>query len=81
MAVSSETIYWTQSILKHFEPKFKQYQTLSDTLCKSEKYQEVKKLFTAIKKKIENYQLDAKKIFYAFVKEDCIDKLQLKLLR
>ena len=44
-------------------PKFKQYQTLSDTLCKSEEYQEVEKLFTTIKKKIEDYQNEAKKNF------------------
>ena len=44
-------------------PKFKQYQTLSDTLCKSEEYQEVEKLFTIINKKIEDYQNEAKKNF------------------
>jgi hypothetical protein len=81
MAVSSGTIRWAQSILDRFVPKFKQYQSLSDTLCKSEEYQEVEKLFTAIKKKIEDYQLDAKKNFYTFVKDECIDKLQLQLLR
>jgi hypothetical protein len=54
MAVSSGTIRWAQSILDRFVPKFKQYQILSDTLCKSEEYQEVEKLYTAIKKKIED---------------------------
>jgi len=63
MAVSSGTIRWAQAILDRFVPKFKQYQSLSDTLCKSEEYQEVEKLFTAIKKKIEDYQADAKKNF------------------
>jgi len=54
MANSSGTIRWAQSILDRFVPKFKQYQVLSDTLCKSEEYQEVEKLYTAIKKKIED---------------------------
>ena len=49
MAVSSGTIRWAQSILDRFVPKFKQYQSLSDTLCKSEDYQEVEKLLLANK--------------------------------
>jgi len=54
---------------------------LSDTLCKSEEYQEVEKLFDAIKKKIEDYQTEAKKNFQIFVKDECTDKLQLRLLK
>ena len=81
MAVSSGTIRWAQSILDRFVPKFHQYQVLSDTLCKSEEYQEVEKLFTALKKKTEDYQSDAKKNFASFVRDERTDKLQLKLLK
>jgi dynein heavy chain len=81
MPFSSGSIRWAAGILDRFVPKFHKYAELSDTLTKSEEYQEVQKLYEAIKEKIEKYQNEKKEQFYQFVNNSCIDKLKLYLLK